>query len=119
MHLDKIYRHQRKPFLALVLVVTRIRSLTLPHLFPDLNPISLFCKTLHALPPTTSYTAFLAVNVVNYTSANSIVLSSLKIRGRTPRIFRLGKTRAVKVLNSFKNDPLLHVVFAFLFIIAN
>ena len=32
------------------------------------------------------------------------VLSSLKIRGRSPIIFRLDKTRAVSVLNSFKND---------------
>ena len=33
-------------------------------------------------------------------------------RGRSPRIFTLDKTRAVSVLKSFKNDPLL-VVFAF------
>ena len=62
MPLDKIYRHQRVPFLALVFVVTRVRSSTLPHLFPDLNPISLFGIILHALPPR-SFTAFLAVNV--------------------------------------------------------
>ena len=37
-----------------------------------------------------------------------------ELRGRSPRIFRLDKTRAVSVLNSFKNDPLL-VVFAFSF----
>ena len=37
-----------------------------------------------------------------------------KIRGHSPRIFSLDKTRAVSVLNSFKNDPLL-VVFAFSF----
>ena len=59
MLLDKIYRHQRVPFLALVLVVTRVRSSTLPHPFPDLNPISLFGRLLHAL---------LAVNVANFTS---------------------------------------------------
>ena len=34
------------PFLALVLVVTRVRSSTLAHLFPDLNPISLFGNLL-------------------------------------------------------------------------
>ena len=67
MPLDKIYRHQRVPFLALVLVVTRVRSSILPHLFPDLNPISLFGTILHA-PPPTSFTAFLAVNVANFTS---------------------------------------------------
>ena len=49
MPLDKIYRHQRVPFLALVPVVTRVRSLTLPHLFPDLNPISSFGTILHAI----------------------------------------------------------------------
>ena len=38
----KIYRHQRGRFLALVLVVTRVCSSTLRHLFPELNPISLF-----------------------------------------------------------------------------
>ena len=64
MPLDKIYRHQRVPFLALVLVLTRVRSSTLPHLFPDLNPISSFGTILHA-PPPTSFTAFLAVNVAN------------------------------------------------------
>ena len=53
---DKIYRHQRVLFLALVLV-TRVPSSTLPHPFPDLNPISLFGTNLHALPPT-SFTAF-------------------------------------------------------------
>ena len=42
------------------------------------------------------------------------VLSSLKIRGRSPRIFRLDKTRAVSVLNSFKNDPLLVVLYKIL-----
>ena len=47
MPLAKIYRHQRVPFLALVLVVTCVRSSTLPHLFPDLNPISLFGTILH------------------------------------------------------------------------
>ena len=67
MPLDKIYRHQRVPFLALVLVVTRVRSSTLPHLFPDLNPISLFGTILDA-PPPTSFTAFLALSVVNFTS---------------------------------------------------
>ena len=46
--------------LALVLVVTRVRSSTLAHLFPDLNPISLFGTILHA-PPPTSFTAFLAL----------------------------------------------------------
>ena len=60
-------RHQRVPFLALVLVVTRVRSLTLAHLFPDLNPISLFRTILH-VPPPTSFTAFLALNVANVTS---------------------------------------------------
>ena len=40
--LDRIYRHKRVPFLALVLVVTRVHSSTLAHLFPDLNPISSF-----------------------------------------------------------------------------
>ena len=55
-------------FLALVLVVTRVRSSTPPHPFPDLNPISLFGTILHA-PPPTSFTAFPAVNVVNFTSA--------------------------------------------------
>ena len=67
MLLDKIYRHQRVSFLALVLVVTRVRSSTVPHPFPDLNPISLFGTILHA-PPPTSFTAFLEVNVVNFTS---------------------------------------------------
>ena len=67
MPLDKIYRHQQVPFLALVLVVTRVRSSTLPHLFPDQNPISLFVTILHA-PHPTSFTAFLAVNVANFTS---------------------------------------------------
>ena len=67
MLLDKIYRHQRVPFLALVLVVTRVRSSTLPHPFPDLNPILLFGIILHA-PPSTWFTAFLAVNVANFTS---------------------------------------------------
>ena len=57
---------EEKVFFVLVLVVTRIRSSTLPHLFPDLNPISLFGTILHALPPT-SFTAFLAVNVANFT----------------------------------------------------
>ena len=64
---NKIYRHQRVPFLALVFVVTRVRSSTLPHLFPDLNPISLFGTILHASTPT-SFTAFLALNVANFTS---------------------------------------------------
>ena len=36
----------------------------------------------------------------------------LKIQGCSPRSFRLDKTCAVSVLNSFKNDPLL-IVFAF------
>ena len=48
---------------------------------------------------------------------NSSVLSSffhLKIRWRIPIIFILDKTRAVTVLNYFKNDPLL-IVFAFSF----
>ena len=36
-------------------------------LFPDLNPISLFGTILHA-PPPTSFTAFIAVNVANFTS---------------------------------------------------
>ena len=40
-----------------MLVVTRVRSSTLSHLFPDLNPISLFGTILHA-PPPTSFTAF-------------------------------------------------------------
>ena len=65
--LDKIYRHQRVPFLAHVLVATRGGSSTLPHLFPDLNPISLFGTILHA-PPPTLFTAFLALNVANFTS---------------------------------------------------
>ena len=39
----------------------------IPHLFPDLNPISLFGTILHA-PPPTSFTAFLALNVANFTS---------------------------------------------------
>ena len=67
MPLDKIYGHQRVPFVALVLVVTRVLSSTLPHLFPDLNPTLLFGTILHG-PPPTSFTAFLAVNVVNFTS---------------------------------------------------
>ena len=45
---------------------------------------------------------------------NNSVLLSLKIGGRSPIIFSLDKTRAVSVLNSFKNDPLL-IVFAFSF----
>ena len=53
------------------------------------------------------YEIFFICNV----KPNIGVLSSLKIRGRRPAIFRLDKTR---VLNSFKNDPLL-VVFAFSF----
>ena len=60
----------RVPFLALELVVTRVRSSTLPHLFPDLNPISLFSTILYA-PPPTSFTVFLAVNVANFTSVNA------------------------------------------------
>ena len=70
MPLDKIYRHQRVPFLALVLVVTRVRSSTLPHLFPDLNPISLLRSAqfyMHLLQHHL-LTVFLAVNVVNFTS---------------------------------------------------
>ena len=55
MPLDKIYRHQRVPFLALGLVVTCVRSSTLPHLFPDLNPISLFGTILHAPPSNIIY----------------------------------------------------------------
>ena len=47
--LRQIYRHQWVPFLALVLVVTRVRSSILRHLFPDLNPISLFGTILHLL----------------------------------------------------------------------
>ena len=35
-----------------MLVVTSVRSSTLPHLFPDLNPISLLGTILHAPPPT-------------------------------------------------------------------
>ena len=50
-----------------MLVVTRVSCSTLPHPFPDLNPISLFGTILHA-PPPTSFTAFLAVNVANFTS---------------------------------------------------
>ena len=50
-----------------MLVVTRVRSSTLPHPFPDLNPISLFGTILHA-PPPTSFTALPAVNVANFTS---------------------------------------------------
>ena len=46
---------------------TRVRSSTLAHPFPDLNPISLFGTILHA-PPPTSFTAFLALNVANFTS---------------------------------------------------
>ena len=71
MPLDKIYRHQRVPFLALVLLVTRVRSSTLPHPLPDLNPISLFGIILH-VPPPTSFIAFLAVNVVNFTSVKRV-----------------------------------------------
>ena len=52
---------------ALVLVVTRVRSSTLAHIFPNLNPISLFRTILHVAPPT-SFTAFLALNVANFTS---------------------------------------------------
>ena len=56
---------EEKVFFVLVLVVTRIRSSTLPHLFP--NRILFFGTILHA-PPATSFTAFLAVNVINFTS---------------------------------------------------
>ena len=66
MPLDKIYRHQRVPFPALVLVVTRVRSSTLAHLFPDLNSISLFGTILHA-PPPKSFAEILAVNVADIT----------------------------------------------------
>ena len=45
----------------------RCYTCSLPHLFPDLNPISLFGTILHALPPT-SFTAFPAVNVANFIS---------------------------------------------------
>ena len=38
--LSQIYRHQRVHVLALVVVGTRVRSSTLPHPFPDLNPTS-------------------------------------------------------------------------------
>ena len=51
---------------------------------------------------------------VMFKTRTARISSSLKIRGRSPIIFRLDKTRAVSVLNSFKNDPLL-VVFAFSF----
>ena len=62
MPLDKIYRRQLVPFLALVLVLTRVRSSTLmPHPFPDLNQISLFGTILHALPPS-SFSVFLALH---------------------------------------------------------
>ena len=50
-----------------MLIVTCVHSSTLPHLLPDLNPISSFGTILHA-PPPTSFTAFLAVNVANFTS---------------------------------------------------
>ena len=63
----KIYRHQQVPLFGLVLVVTRVRSSALPHLFPDINPISLFGTILHA-PLPTSFTIFLTVNVANFTS---------------------------------------------------
>ena len=56
-------RHQRVPFLALVLFVTRVRSSTLPHPFPDLNPNA---------PPPTSFTAFFALTVANFTSVKWI-----------------------------------------------
>ena len=60
------------------------------------------------------FASFLAINVLcNVENTNSSVLLSLKIRGRYLKIFRLDKTRAVSVLNSFKNDPLL-VFFWFL-----
>ena len=65
MPLDKIYQQQWVPFLALVLVVTHVRSSTLPHPFPGLNPISLFGTILHA-PPSTSFTAFRAINVAGF-----------------------------------------------------
>ena len=47
-HRHKRHRHQRVPFLAFVFVVIRVRSLTLLHLFPNLNPVSLFGIILHA-----------------------------------------------------------------------
>ena len=50
-------------FFAHVLVVTRVRSSTLPHLFPILDPISLFGTILHASPPT-SFIAFLALKKI-------------------------------------------------------
>ena len=46
---------------------TRPSILTLPDICPDLNPISLFGIILHAPPDST---AFLAVNVVNFTSVS-------------------------------------------------
>ena len=54
---------------ALVLVVTRdVFVPQLCHMFnSDLNPISLFGTILDA-PPPTSFTAFLALSVVNFTS---------------------------------------------------
>ena len=53
------------PFLALV-PVTRVHFFTPLHLYPNLNPISLFGLILHAHPPTSS-TAFHAANFVNLT----------------------------------------------------
>ena len=90
-------------FLALVLVVTRVRSSTLPRPFPDLNPISLFGTILHA-PPPTSFTAFLAVNVANFTSVEraDVYLTDLlntspisggsdsRKRHEKPLIFKIG-----------------------------
>ena len=67
--LYKIYRQQWVPFLALVFVVTRVPSSTLPYLFPDLNPIPLFSIILHA-PPSTSFTAFLAA-ILSFTLPNT------------------------------------------------
>ena len=52
MPLDKIYWQQRVSFVALMLVVTSVRTSTLPRLFPDLNLLS----------------AFLAVIAANFTS---------------------------------------------------
>ena len=90
-------------FLALVLVVTRVRSSTLPRPFPDLNPISLLSTILHA-PPPTSFTAFLAVNVANFTSVEraDVYLTDLlntspisggsdsRKRHEKPLIFKIG-----------------------------
>ena len=52
--------------LSCYLLSVHVRSLTLPHPFPDLNPISLFGTILHA-PPPKSFAEILAVNVADIT----------------------------------------------------